>query len=129
MESGIQSRHDQSTSRLIRTKPRAEIITTACSTAISLVIDRLLGQLAEAAAAEDGLGDQRPGNQFAEQQPGNIQRRQQGIPHHMAPEDARFAHALGAGDRDEGLNRHLIHAAHQDLRQWGGNGQCDGDNR
>lgn len=47
----------------------------------------------------------------------------------MAPEDARFAHALGAGDRDEGLNRHLIHAAHQDLRQWGGNGQCDGDNR
>ena len=83
----------------------------------------------EAAAAEDGLGDQRPGNQFAEQQPGNIQRRQQGIPHHMAPEDARFAHALGAGDRDEGLNRHLIHAAHQDLRQRGGNGQRDGDNR
>lgn len=70
----------RSTSRLIRTKPRAEIITTACSTAISSVIDRLLGQLAEAAAAEDGLGDQRPGNQFAEQQPGNIQRRQQGIP-------------------------------------------------
>ena len=47
----------------------------------------------------------------------------------MAPEDARFAHALGAGDRDEGLNRHLIHAAHQDLRQRGGDGQRDGDNR
>ena len=47
----------------------------------------------------------------------------------MVPEDAGLAHSLGAGDRDEGLNRYLIHAAHQDLRQRGRNGQRDGDNR
>ncbi len=80
MESGVQSRHDQVDQKVDQDETEGGDHHHRLWYGDILVIDRLLGQLAEAAAAEDGLGDQRPGNQFAEQQPGNIQRRQQGIP-------------------------------------------------
>lgn len=93
-----------------------------------LVIDCLLGQLVEVVVVEDGFGDQCFGNQFVEQQFGNIQCWQQGIFYYMVLEDVCFVYVFGVGDCDEGLNCYLIYVVYQDLCQWGGNGQCDGDN-
>ena len=44
-----------------------------------LIIHRLLGQLPEPAAAKNGFRDQRSGNELAQQQPGNIEYRQQRV--------------------------------------------------
>lgn len=69
MESGIQSRHDQVDQQVYQDETEGGDHHYCLQHGDILVIDRLLGQLAEAAAAEDGLGDQRPGNQLASSSP------------------------------------------------------------
>ena len=60
MESGIQSRHDQVDKQVYQDETEGGDHHHCLQHGDILVIDRLLGQLAEAAAAEDGLSDQRP---------------------------------------------------------------------
>lgn len=102
MQTGIQQRHQQIHQQIDQDKTEGGNHHYRLKYGDILVIHRLLGQLSEPAAAKNGFRDQRPGNQLPQQQPGNVQDRQQGVAGNVTPQDGGFTQPLARATATNG---------------------------
>src|SRR5262249_4576289 len=71
---------------------------------------RLVGQPPDPGPGEHGLGDDRAGDQIADEHPPQGQHRDQGVAQAVLPDHDVFAEALDAGELNELAFHHLEHA-------------------